>query len=177
MKTILILFAVMIGLEGYTQNYYSEDYAKGNDVTFKCTTLFANTRVISNITNRKIMALQVLKDGTDAGPDHYKKIRSNDTNYDKLFKIIRTSFTQTEIELLKQAEALLVLDIIIAPDGQILEVGFLLPKNSPLCSIKPDTYYQVEQAIKSQINYTWDDRTRKLYPWVADLMLVEFKKF
>lgn len=177
MKTILILFAVMIGLEGYPQNYYAEDYAKGTDVTFKCTTLFTNTRIVSNITNQKTMSLQVLKNGMEAGPDHYKKIRSNDLNYDKLYKIIRTSFTQTEIELLKQAQALLVVDIIIAPDGQILEVGFLLPKNSPLCSIKPDTYYQVEQAIKSQIHYTWDDKTRELYPWVADLMLVDFKKF
>lgn len=177
MKTILILFALMIGLEGYTQNYYSKDYAKGANVTYKCTTRFTKKRLVSNITNQKVMSLQVLKNGSDAGPDFYRKICSNDLNNEKLYGIFRTSFTSAEIERLKMAEARLLLDIIIAPEGNILEVGFLLPPNSPLFSIKPDTLYQVEQAIKSQIHYTWDEKTRELYPWVADLMLVEFKKF
>lgn len=85
MKMHLLLLALLTCTNGFAQNYYSEDYAKGTDVTFKCTTLFTNTRVVSNIANKKIMALQVLKNGTDAGPDHYKKITSNDWNNDKLF--------------------------------------------------------------------------------------------
>lgn len=176
MKSSLLLSALLIGINGFAQNYYTEDYAKGTNVTFKCTTRVSKKRLVSNITNQKIMTQQVLKNGTDAGPDHYKKVRSNDPNNDKLYGIIRAAFSPEEIERLRQARAYLVMDLIIAPEGYVLEVGFLLHLNSPLCSIEPDRYYEVEQAIKSQIHFTWDDRTRELYPWVGELMLVDFGK-
>lgn len=91
MKTIIMLFALLIGMEGYTQNYYAEDYAKGTYVTFKCSTRFTKKRLVSNITNQKVMAQQVLKNGLDAGPDFYRKISSNDPNNDKLYGIFGLS--------------------------------------------------------------------------------------
>lgn len=98
----------MMGMEGYTQNYYAEDYAKGTNVTFKCTTRYSKKRLVSNVTNQKVMSLQVLKNGLDAGPDFYRKISSNDPTNEKLYGIFRTSFTGAEIDRLKKAGARLM---------------------------------------------------------------------
>lgn len=172
MKTILCLFTLFAYFSGYSQDYYSGDTAYGSGVTYKVTSWGNNLgRIISNINNTKVRTQPLLKNGSEVNPGYIKVAKSNDIDGTILKKIITGIIPASKIaEWKKEKTTLLLLEVVIDPNGKISEVCFLIPNNSILLAIHPDNYYQIEQKIKDQIKYTLDAQTRNWYQWITEGM-------
>ena len=176
MKKLLLLLSLLISSIVYSQNYYTGNTAKGTMVIYKCfpwtynRIIIANNRACSHITRQPL-----LKNGKEVAPDYGRVARINDIDFSILKSIFKDVLSSEKLAELKEKRSFLLIPIVIEPTGHITEIGFTIPNDSPLSSISPDEYYQIEQQIKSKIWFTLDEYTQNAYQWISELMGVNFK--
>lgn len=178
MKKLLLLFSLLFSSIVYSQNYYTGSTAKGTTVIYKCFPWTYNRIIIANnLACSRIMAQPLCKNGKEVPPDYWKVARPNDIDYSILKSIFKDVLTAEKLAELKEKRSILLIPIVIEPTGRITEVGFIIPipNDSPLTSISPDEYYQIEQQIKSKIWFTLDEHTRDTYQWISEIMWIDFK--
>ena len=176
MKKLLLLFSLLFSSIVYSQNYYTGSTAKGTTVIYKCFPWTYNRIIIANnLACSRIMAQPLCKNGKEVPPDYWKVARPNDIDYSILKSIFKDVLTAEKLAELKEKRSILLIPIVIEPTGRITEVGFTIPNDSPLTSISPDEYYQIEQQIKSKIWFTLDEHTRDTYQWISEIMWIDFK--
>ena len=175
-KLLLALCGLVISSMVYSQNYYTGNTAQGTMVIYKCfpwtynRVIIANNRACSRITRQPL-----LKNGREVPPDYIKVARSNDFDDCILKSVFKDVLSSEKLAELKEKRSFLLIPIVIEPTGRITEIGFTIPNDSPLSSISPDEYYQIEQQIKSKIWFTLDEYTQNAYQWISELMGVNFK--
>jgi len=177
MKKLLFLFNLLLGLSAYSQNYYTGEIARGSDVVYRCLLwgppgyiIIANNRAYSRLDARALY-----KDGTPVVPDCYKRARPTDTDNSVLTSIVTNVLPIEKVNELKRNNKILLISVVVEPDGSIAEVGFIMDKESPLASIPVDSYYEMEKQIKSKIRFILDERTKNSYLWIHEGLLVDFK--
>ena len=177
-KLLLALCGLVISSMAYSQNYYTGDTAQGQNVTYKCILQQHGEMIIVNSKNcSRILRQPLCKNGQEVPPDYWKVARTNDIDYSILKSIFKDVLTAEKLAELKEKRSILLIPIVIEPTGRITEVGFIIPipNDSPLTSISPDEYYQIEQQIKSKIWFTLDEHTRDTYQWISEIMWIDFE--
>lgn len=179
MKKLFLMLCFFLGNYAYSQNYYMRDTVQGQNVTYKCILQQHGEMIIVNSKNcSRILRQPLLKNGKEVPPDYIKVARINDFDLSILKSIFKDVLSAEKLADLKEKISSLLIPIVIEPNGRIAEVGFIIskmPNDSPLFSITPDEYYQIEQQIKSKIWFTLDDFTRDTYQWISEIIWIDFE--
>lgn len=76
-----------------------------------------------------------------------------DTDNSVLTSIVPKVLPIEKVNELKNNNKILLIFVVVEPDGPIAEVGFIMSKDSPLASVPVDSYYEMENQIKSNRKY------------------------
>ena len=123
--------------------------------------------------NTKIDCPITFKDGTIAPSESYQSCEDA-ANTDQFWSKVRTIFRDYRSQL-KNSGKYLMISFVMDSTGHITEVKITFKDDPVLCSIPPQKFVELEQAIKSELIFKWDDRTKELYNWLHGGFLIYFE--
>ena len=142
---------------GQTEVKREEIVKVGGDRYIK--TIMRYTVGYSNQANKWIDAPYLqFKDGTPLDEYDYDayELKSSQTSFDQA---IRMTFTKKEMDELKNnPPARMTFYYVVSPEGETLEVAFILPKESKiLTDLPPEKFALLEKNLKKYLKWTVDD--------------------
>ena len=162
MKKHLFLY-VLIFLSPLKLLYGQDAFNRTKNVTAGDITFLQRTSqyVIgySNILNKWINAPYLqFKDGTPLDEYDYDAfdLKSSQASFDQA---IRMTFTKKEMDELKNnPPARMTFYYVVSPEGETLEVAFIIPKESKiLTDLPPEKFALLEKNLKKYLKWTVDD--------------------
>ena len=142
---------------GQTEVKREEIVKVGGDRYIK--TIMRYTVGYSNQANKWIDAPYLqFKDGTPLDEYDYDayELKSSQTSFDQA---IRMTFTKKEMDELKNnPPARMTFYYVVSPEGETLEVAFIIPKESKiLTDLPPEKFALLEKNLKKYLKWTVDD--------------------
>ncbi|MDR0754667.1 MAG: hypothetical protein LBF04_04685 [Prevotellaceae bacterium] len=111
-----------------------------------------------NINNTKLHINQYLPDGTllrfeDDKAKEASNYRVKYTDVNKVMNVIKSIFTNDEINEFKLNDDYLHITAVIDMNGNILETAIILHEKTKLCYINPKRLVDLEQKLKKQVKF------------------------
>ena len=159
MKHVLTVIGSILTLAISAQNEVikREEVKTGNTTFIKTTLPF--TTSYSNKANKWDNASNLFfADGTPLDEYDYDayELKSSQTSFDQA---IRMTFTKKEMDELKNnPPARMTFYYVVSPEGETLEVAFIIPKESKiLTDLPPEKFALLEKNLKKYLKWTVDD--------------------
>lgn len=165
MKSFILLIALLVAGSGYSQDWYQDGATLPADgivykvERMKYTVVLSNEKnVVSNLPN------WCYKDGTELKTEEeYDAVDFKMISYEGLFYAFGEAFSEEELaplRLLKKSPFLLAYSA--GPDGNMLEVSYILDAIPELMSIPPYKYAMLERKLKSYVKFKVNHYGQKL---------------
>lgn len=165
MKSFILLIALLVAGSGYCQDWYQDGATLPADgivykvERMKYTVVLSNKKnVVSNLPN------WCYKDGTELKTEEeYDAVDFKMISYEGLFYAFGETFSEEELaplRLLKKSPFLLAYSA--GPDGNMLEVSYILDAIPELMSIPPYKYAMLERKLKSYVKFKVNHYGQKL---------------
>ena len=159
---VLSILALCSVMAGYSQDYYipgTQISAEG--ITFNVIGVGKYTLVLENVENTMGEVNQLYyKDGTPLEPENYEVVSASPAP-GMLAKAFTSTFTKSESEQLRKIDDTLDISFYVAPDGKIIELAFIMDKES-MQSIAPEKFAMLEQNLKKYLTFKVNALGQKL---------------
>lgn len=153
-RYVLLAVAFVASQLVAAQNYYQNGVPVTADgITFdveldKC--LFCLTNIENTRTD--VVNWRYKSDGREIGPEEFNRIEFELYDVNRVAKVFKDTFTPMEIAALKRVEGSpMNVYYVFGPDGNILEVAFIMNSIPELLSISPVRFAQLEKNLKKHI--------------------------
>ena len=164
MKTLVLsILAFSLTGVGYSQNYYTPGtQVSAEGITFNVINGGGKYALaLENAENTMGEVNQLYyKDGRPLEPENYGLVSASPAP-GMLAKALTSTFTKSEFEQLRKLDDSLVLSFYITPEGKIIEVAFIMGKES-MQSISPEKFAILEKNLRKYLTFDVNALGRKL---------------
>ena len=163
MKRILVT-VLLAGVlyPAWSQPYYVPGkQVSAEGITFNVIEFGKYTLILENAENTMGEVNQLYyKDGTPLEPENYEVVSASPAP-GMIAKAFTSTFTKSESEQLRKIDDTLDISFYVTPDGKIIELAFILDKES-MQSIAPGKFAMLEKNLKKYLTFEVNALGRKL---------------
>ncbi len=167
--SVFVLYSIAGFAQARIEDIETKEIVRAGDIVFVKSTL-PFTVDYSNQNNKWIDTPYLqFKDGTPLDEYDYDayELKANRASFDMA---IRATFTKTEFQALaNNPPALMTTYYVVSPEGQTIEVAFIIPTDSKvLIDLPPEKFALLEKNLKKYLKWTVNDfgkRMKFLHAW------------
>ncbi|NWJ51286.1 MAG: hypothetical protein HXX14_10505 [Bacteroidetes bacterium] len=147
--SIILVFCVNISINA--QNNFGRNKIASDKEIYKCISLSprTNTYILENVKNKLTNAKMIIPKNPEAG---FSSIIGNELVDKTIVSIFQEIMTKEDILKMNHAKDRIIITFYINDSGKVLELGFLVSKNT---SFKPQYLAKVEQRIKKEVTFSF----------------------
>ena len=163
MKNLVLSILALCSIGAvYSQTYYVPgQQVSAEGITFNVISGGKYTLALENAENTMGEVNQLYyKDGTPLEPENYEVVSASPAP-GMIAKALTSTFTKEEFEQLRKIDDSLIISFYITPDGQIIEIAYIMGKESMQC-ITPSKFALLEQNLKKYLTFKVNALGQKL---------------